>query len=71
MGRLQHMETMSPDERTLQAWEDMRIEIWHELQDGASADVPDALVDIIGRVVVILESWRAEMRHRKPLPSCV
>ena len=69
MGRLQQIEIMIPDERTLQAWEDMRIEILHELQDGGCAEVPDSLVDIIGNLVVILESWRAETRHLKPQPS--
>jgi len=69
MGRYQHMEITSPDERTLQAWEDMRIEVLHELQEGASADVPDALVDVIGSLVVMLGSWRAETRPLKPLPS--
>jgi len=69
MGRLQHIEITYPDERTLQAWEDMRIEILHEIQEGGSADVPDSLVDIIGNLVVMLESWRAETRHLKPQAS--
>ena len=71
MGRSQHVEPISPDEQTLQAWEDMRIEILHELQDGGSADIPDSLVDIIGRLVVVLESWRAETRSLMRLPFTV
>jgi hypothetical protein len=40
-----------PDYDTLQAWENMRIEILHELQDGGSTDVPDADVDQLGTLV--------------------
>ena len=49
-----------PDEETLQAWENMRIEILHELQEGASADVPDSYIDDLGTLVVVLASWRAQ-----------
>ena len=71
MGRSQHVETISPSEQTLQDWEDMRIEILHELQDGGSADVPDILVDDIGHLVVLIESWRAETRNLTRLPLSV
>jgi predicted Zn-dependent protease with MMP-like domain len=60
---------MIPDEETLQAWENMRIEILHELQEGAIADVPDAYLDEIGNLVVIIESWRAEARSPNPMSS--
>ncbi len=68
MGFSQQVETIPPEEQTLQAWEDMRIEILHELQDGGSADIPDVLVDDIGRLVVMLESWRAEKKQITRLP---
>jgi len=61
---------MAPDERTFQVWENMRIEILHELQEGACADVPDALVDEIGTLVVALESWKAEKRLTARPPLC-
>jgi hypothetical protein len=67
----QQKEAMLPDERTFQAWEDMRIEVLHELQEGASTDVPDSLVDDIGTLVVTLESWRTETRSRKALSTGV
>jgi len=66
MNRHQTMETIFPDEETLQAWENMRIEILHELQEGASADVPDTCLDDIGSLLVVLESWRAQRRTLTP-----
>lgn len=56
-----------PDEQTFEAWEDMRNEVWHELQDGASADVPESLMDIIGNLIVTLNSWRALYKPAIPL----
>jgi hypothetical protein len=53
-----------PDEDTLQAWENMRIEILHELQDGGSTDVPDSDIDVLGTLVPVLESTRAHKRLR-------
>jgi hypothetical protein len=53
-----------PDEETLRAWENMRIEILHELQDGASADVPDAELDELGTLVARLASWRTQKKLR-------
>ena len=58
-----------PDEETLQAWENMRIEVLHELQEGASADVPDSYVDDLGILVVVLASWRAQKKLRLPEAS--
>lgn len=66
MNHSQHLETFIPDEATLQAWENMRIEILHELQEGASADVPDSCLDDLGSLVVVLTSWKAQ---RQPLLS--
>lgn len=71
MGRPQQIKNQSPDEQTLEAWENMRNEIWHELQEGASADVPDELVDDIGNLVVMLDFWRAEIKSIQRLPSRV
>jgi hypothetical protein len=68
MGRPQRRKTKSPDKQTLQAWEDMRIEIWHELEEGASADIPDTLVDDMSELVVILESSKAEKESLPRLP---
>jgi hypothetical protein len=48
-----------------QAWEDMDLEILHELQEGAIEDVPDAQVDSIGNLVVLLKSWRDKNRPPK------
>jgi hypothetical protein len=69
MGRPQYQETTSPDEITLQAWEDMRSEVLHELQDGG--DVPDALIDILGNVATMLDSWRAALKSSTLQPSGV
>ncbi len=58
MGRV-----ISPDEETLQAWENMRIEILHELQEGGISEIPDSYLDDIGYVVVELASWRAQQKQ--------
>ena len=68
MDTFQQKEASDPDERTFQAWEDMRLEVLHDLQDGASEDVPDSLVDSIGFLVVDLESWRKERKKHQALP---
>lgn len=62
------METVSPDEQTLQAWEDMRNEIWHELQEGASADIPDATIDDLGDLIVTLEALKPKTHSLNQLP---
>ncbi len=58
----------SLDEETYQAWENMRIEVLHELQEGASADVPDSFLDDLGSLVVVLTSWRARRSSFTPNP---
>ncbi len=67
MGRSQYQETTSLDELTLQAWEDMRAEVLHELDDGG--DVPDSLMDIMGNVASMLDSWRAALKSSALQPS--
>jgi hypothetical protein len=62
MNRPQHVKTVFPDEQTLLVWENMRIEILHELQEGADADVPDSTIDTIGELVVTLNFWRDQKR---------
>lgn len=64
MNRRLPQEDIYPDEETLQAWENMRIEILHELQEGASADVPDSYLDDIGNLIVRLTSWKAQKKLR-------
>jgi hypothetical protein len=68
MGRPQPVEATYPDEQTLQAWKDMRLEILHELQEGASTDIPDALIDQIAELAVVLNSLRAETESLTRLP---
>lgn len=69
MGRPRRKETTSPDELTLQVWEDMRSEILHELQDGG--DVSDSLMDIMGNLATTLDSWRAATKSLTFRPSGV
>jgi hypothetical protein len=69
MGRSQCQEMTSPDELTLQVWEDMRAEVLHELDDGG--DVPDSLMDIMGNVASMLDSWRAALKLSTLQPSGV
>jgi hypothetical protein len=59
----QQVEAAFPDESTLRAWEDMRSEVLHEIQEGA--DVPDALIDSIAELAAKLRTWRS--MNRVPL----
>lgn len=55
MNRLHAAKRVSLDEATLRAWEEMRIEILHEIQEGGS--VPDELVDAVGGLIVMCNPW--------------
>jgi hypothetical protein len=55
-----------PDQDTLRTWENMRKEILHDLQEGASADVPDSEIDEVGILVVELESIQAQRKLHMP-----
>lgn len=68
MGRPQPVEATSADEQMLRIWEEMRIELLHELQEGADADIPDSLIDEMGNLVVILQSMKAETKLLTRLP---
>ena len=63
MNRLQQVVVTVPDKQVLQAWEDMRTETLHELQDGAI--VADESVETLGALMVVLESWPPE----QPVPA--
>ncbi len=67
MGCPQFQETTPPDDISLQVWEDMRAEVLHELEDGG--DVPDSLMDIMGNLATMLDSWRAALKSSTPQPS--
>lgn len=49
MNRPPRTETTFPDEPTQRAWEEMRAEALHEIQDGG--EVPDVLLDAIGEML--------------------
>lgn len=68
MSRPQQMEKNQPYIQTLRALEDMRIEVLHELQEGACTDVSDALIDELGALIVMLESLKAETGSSTRLP---
>lgn len=74
MYRHSPQEGIYPDEETLQAWENMRLEVLHELQDGASADIPDASLEVFGTLVATLASSEAQMEQHQPeaeeRPNC-
>ena len=55
MMRLQKTKWVSPDEATLRVWEEMRIEILHEIEDGG--DVPDELVDAAGDAAMVINLY--------------
>jgi hypothetical protein len=47
--------SLSPDEETLQAWEDMRAELLHEIQDGEA--MQDEQVEAVSLVVATVHRW--------------
>lgn len=49
-----------PDQETLRTWENMRKEVLHDLQEGASAEVPDSEIEEVGTLVVELADYRAQ-----------
>ena len=55
MDRSVQAATTQVDEATLRTWGDMRSEVLHELQEGAA--VPDALVDSMSQLVIMLQYW--------------
>jgi len=55
MKRLRKVKRVSPDEATLRAWEDMRIEILHEIEDGG--DVTEDRVNAAGDVAALETPW--------------
>lgn len=63
MNHLYPKNKLFPDEETLKAWENMRLEILHEMQDGASGDIPDIDLDNLGTLLATLKS----LRNRKKL----
>ena len=63
MDNGQQVEAAFPDESTLQAWEDMRSEVLHELQEGA--EVTDAMIESIAELAAKLGAWRS--MNRVPL----
>ena len=61
MGRPQLFETALPDEPTLRAWEEMRDQVLHELQEGG--EVADTTVDAIADLVVRFDFRGSKKRH--------
>jgi hypothetical protein len=57
MDRLLQPVTPFPNEQMLKVWEDMRLDVLHELQEGAS--VPDELIDLMGDLAVMLRAPEA------------
>ena len=55
MNRPPRAKRISFDASTLRAWEDMRIEILHEIQDGGS--LPDERVDAAGDLATLDNPW--------------
>lgn len=49
-----------PDQETLRTWENMRKEVLHDLQEGASVEVPDSEIEEVGTLVVELADYRAQ-----------
>lgn len=60
MDHYEQFDSASSEEETFQTWEDMREEVWHELQEGG--EVSDALVDSYGNIAVLISSWRFRQR---------
>ena len=67
MGHPKLSQATSPDELKFQVLRDMHDELLHELQEGA--DVPDALVEIMGNLAAMLDAWRTATRTLMLQPS--
>ena len=66
MNRQLPKEPTYPDRDTLRTWENMRKEILHDLQEGASADIPDSEIDEVGILVAELDTIQAPSNLRMP-----
>jgi len=55
MKRLRKVKRVSPDEATLRAWEDMRIEVLHEIEDGGN--VSEERVNAAGDLAALVSPW--------------
>ncbi len=53
-----------PDETTLRAWEEMRDQVWQELQEGGQ--VADSTIDALGDLVARY-NFRGSTKRRRPL----
>lgn len=67
MNRPPRMQATLPDKPTQQAWEDMRAEVLHEIQDGG--EVPDVLLDAIGEMLTRFPY--TEAKETSPIPNPV
>lgn len=67
MRRFQLTKTTFPDEPTLRAWEEMRAEVLHELQEGG--EVPDALLDTIVDTIASIRSQSIKPKPPEVKPS--
>jgi hypothetical protein len=56
MNRLQALEMVRRNASLLRAWEDMRIEVLHEIQDGGS--VQDERMNAAGDIAALETPWR-------------
>ena len=61
MGHPQWLEAAVPDETTLRAWEEMRAQVLHELQEGG--EVADTTVDALGDLVARYDVRGSEHRR--------
>jgi len=56
MNRLQALEMVRRNASLLRAWEDMRIEVLHEIQDGGS--VQDERMNAAGDIAALETPWK-------------
>jgi hypothetical protein len=60
MNRLQALEMVRLNASSLRAWEDMRIEILHEIQDGGN--VQDERMNAAGVIAALETPWKKARR---------
>ncbi len=68
MNRLRILKRVSPDEETLRAWEEMRIEVLHEIEEGGN--VPDEWVNAAGDLAALNNPW-VLVRPPAPAKPCI
>jgi hypothetical protein len=65
MKRRREVRRVSPNEATLRVWEEMRIEILHEIEDGGN--VQDERMNAAGDIAALETPWKTARPPAMPV----